>query len=137
MCVCVVNEPFFTAYLILPIPPLIPPHHTLQALQDADTCLELSEGKNVKAWYRKGQALEGQGRSREALEAYHAGLALAPSSSQLLQVFSVHLHMMHLKKARTHAWMTRNSDTAASSHRCFRFISRHAHVPALAGKRTC
>jgi hypothetical protein len=29
------------------------------SLQDTNTCLELSDYKNVKAWYRKGQALEG------------------------------------------------------------------------------
>ena len=36
--------------------------------------------------YRKGQALEGLGRVAEALRAYDQGLAIAPSSSQLLAV---------------------------------------------------
>ena len=45
------------------------------ALQDAETCLDLSGGANVKAWYRKGQALTGLQREVEAVSAY-TGLCL-------------------------------------------------------------
>jgi len=45
------------------------------ALQDAETCLDLSGGVNVKAWYRKGQALTGLQREVEAVSAY-TGLCL-------------------------------------------------------------
>ena len=41
--------------------------------QDAETCLDLSGQKNVKAWYRKGQALEGLRCARERQEGRREG----------------------------------------------------------------
>lgn len=40
-----------------------------EALQDTEICLDLSGGKSFKAWYRKGQALEGRVVLRQHIDA--------------------------------------------------------------------
>ena len=56
-----------------------------EALSDCEVCLDMSEQRNVKAWYRKGQALQQLNRLADAKVAFEAGLKLLPSSSQLKQ----------------------------------------------------
>lgn len=53
-----------------------------QALEDANKCLELRPDF-VKGYSRKGVALFGMGKHKEAEEAYDAGLKLDPANAQL------------------------------------------------------
>lgn len=58
-----------------------------EALSDCEICLDLSEQRNVKAWYRKGKALQLLNRPDDARVAFEAGLKILPSCSQLKEAF--------------------------------------------------
>ena len=55
-----------------------------EALADVERALALDK-THVKAWFRKGQALEGLGRFADAVGAYEAGLRVLPDSPQLVK----------------------------------------------------
>lgn len=55
-----------------------------EALADADAALQIDNGA-VKAYYRKGMALEGLQRKQEALESFQKILEIEPKNKAALQ----------------------------------------------------